>query len=109
MGDYLALADFIISRAGSNAIFEFLALKKLMLLIPLPKEESRGDQLLNAKYFEEHGFAEVLQQKDLTLENLNRKLNSLKENKIKIINKISKSNQQNGTKLIVNEILKYFK
>lgn len=109
MGDYLALADYIISRAGSNAIFEFLALKKLMLLIPLPKEESRGDQLLNAKYFEEQGFAEVLQQKDLTITNLNKKLDSLKANKSKIFNTMSKSNKQNGTKIIVSELLSYLK
>ncbi|MFP3441098.1 glycosyltransferase, partial [Pantoea sp. SIMBA_133] len=32
--DLLAMADLIVSRAGSNSIFEFLALKKPMLLIP---------------------------------------------------------------------------
>ena len=109
MGDYLALADYIISRAGSNAIFEFLALKKLMLLIPLPKEESRGDQILNAQYFKDHGYAEVLQQKDLSIDNIILKLNTLRDNKNSIIYNISKANQQNGTKQIVNELLTYLK
>ncbi len=33
--DLLHASDFIVSRAGSNSIYEFLALKKPMLLIPL--------------------------------------------------------------------------
>ena len=47
----MALADLDISRAGSNFIFEFLALRKPMILIPLPKKSSRGDQIENAKAF----------------------------------------------------------
>lgn len=58
--DILALSDIVISRAGSNAIFEFLYYKKPMVLIPLPKSRSRGDQFDNAKSFERQGFAEVV-------------------------------------------------
>jgi UDP-N-acetylglucosamine--N-acetylmuramyl-(pentapeptide) pyrophosphoryl-undecaprenol N-acetylglucosamine transferase len=36
--DVLAMSDIVVSRAGSNSIFEFLSLKKPMLLIPLTKE-----------------------------------------------------------------------
>ena len=39
--DILAATDFI-SRAGSNAIFEFLTMQKPMVLIPLSKFASRG-------------------------------------------------------------------
>jgi UDP-N-acetylglucosamine--N-acetylmuramyl-(pentapeptide) pyrophosphoryl-undecaprenol N-acetylglucosamine transferase len=56
----MALADVVISRAGSNAIFELHSLQKPMLLIPLPTGSSRGEQMLNAKSFEKHGFAKVL-------------------------------------------------
>ena len=45
----LACADFVLSRAGSNALCEFQALKKPMLLVPYPKGASRGDQILNAE------------------------------------------------------------
>ena len=63
----LNACDICVSRAGSNTIFELLALKKPCLLIPLPKNESRGDQILNANYFFERNLVSVLYQ-----ENLNR-------------------------------------
>lgn len=34
--DFIASAEVVISRAGSNSIFELLSLKKPMILIPLP-------------------------------------------------------------------------
>ena len=63
--DLYAIADLMISRAGSNSIFEFLALKKPMLLIPLSKDASRGDQILNARSFQSMGYGEVLYEEDL--------------------------------------------
>lgn len=62
----MSLADLVISRAGSNFIFEFLSLKKPMILIPLPQGASRGDQIENAKIFQEQGFAETILEEDLT-------------------------------------------
>ncbi len=62
MFDVLAAADLVISRAGANAVYELLALKKLSLLIPLSKKASRGDQLDNAQFAEERGYAKVLQE-----------------------------------------------
>ena len=47
--DLFALADIVISRAGANAICELLALRKPNILIPLPANASRGDQILNAR------------------------------------------------------------
>ena len=58
-----ALASVVVSRAGANAIFEFLALKKPMLLVPLV-QGSRGDQVHNARSFVESGFAKLLLEKD---------------------------------------------
>lgn len=58
MKDALAMADTIVSRAGSNAIFEFLYYKKPMLLVPYVRG-SRGDQLQNAAIFKNADFAEV--------------------------------------------------
>jgi UDP-N-acetylglucosamine--N-acetylmuramyl-(pentapeptide) pyrophosphoryl-undecaprenol N-acetylglucosamine transferase len=65
LADLLATSDMVISRAGSNAIFEFLALNKPMLLIPLSKKASRGDQILNARSFQAAGYAEVLEEEDM--------------------------------------------
>ncbi|QDH20493.1 undecaprenyldiphospho-muramoylpentapeptide beta-N-acetylglucosaminyltransferase [Saccharibacillus brassicae] len=58
--DVLAAADLVFSRAGSNAIFEFLSLGKPMLLCPLGRSQSRGDQILNADSFVRAGYAESL-------------------------------------------------
>ena len=54
-GDVLAAADLVISRAGANALYELLALKKLHVLIPLGLGASRGDQIQNAALFEKEG------------------------------------------------------
>lgn len=87
----LQCADFVISRAGSNSIYEFLALKKPMLLIPLSAAKSRGDQILNAKIFEKQGFALVLQEEQLTRESLLKSINSLVEKEREIIQTILKA------------------
>ncbi|MCL2527702.1 MAG: undecaprenyldiphospho-muramoylpentapeptide beta-N-acetylglucosaminyltransferase, partial [Defluviitaleaceae bacterium] len=55
--DLYALADIVVSRAGANTLFELLAMKKPNLLIPLPLESSRGDQILNAESFVLQGFS----------------------------------------------------
>ena len=74
------LADLVVTRGGSNTIFELLAMKKLHLIIPLGKEASRGDQLENAAYFERKGYARQLQEHDLSWETLNDELEQLVEN-----------------------------
>jgi len=60
-----AMTDYVVSRAGANAIFEFLSLKIPMLLIPLSLAASRGDQIDNAKSFEKQNFARVLDEENL--------------------------------------------
>lgn len=65
MPDVLAAADLVLSRAGSNAIFEFLALQKPNLLVPLSLKASRGDQILNAKAFAAEGFSRVLAEEEI--------------------------------------------
>ncbi|RLL44965.1 undecaprenyldiphospho-muramoylpentapeptide beta-N-acetylglucosaminyltransferase [Oceanobacillus piezotolerans] len=77
--DLFAVTDYVLSRAGSNAIFEFLALHIPMLLIPLSAEASRGDQIVNAKSFAEKNYARVLQEESLTNEKLMEELLKLKE------------------------------
>ncbi|WP_217586074.1 undecaprenyldiphospho-muramoylpentapeptide beta-N-acetylglucosaminyltransferase [Lentibacillus saliphilus] len=64
--DILAASDFVVSRAGANAIFEFLALRIPMLLIPLSRQASRGDQIINARSFLDKKYARVLEEEELT-------------------------------------------
>ena len=64
-GDIIAAADLVISRAGANALYEWLALGKPHLLVPLPLTASRGDQIENAAYAEARGWSAVLPEHDL--------------------------------------------
>ncbi|HET7627212.1 MAG TPA: undecaprenyldiphospho-muramoylpentapeptide beta-N-acetylglucosaminyltransferase [Bacillales bacterium] len=91
--DLLALADFIVSRAGANAIFEFLSLRKPMLLIPLPAASSRGDQILNARSFEKAGFCEVLPEEHLTSETFVTKVNEVYEHRAYYLKNMDRSDR----------------
>ena len=74
----LAAADFILSRAGATAICEFQALKKPMLLVPLPLGASRGDQIENADSLARRGLARVLPQEAMTPDSLAKALEELR-------------------------------
>ena len=69
-GDVIAAADLVISRAGANALHEWLALGKPHLLVPLPRSASRGDQIENAAYAESRGWSMVLAEDELNRETL---------------------------------------
>ncbi len=101
-----SLADFVVSRAGSNAINELLYLKKPMLLVPLPVKASRGDQIQNANYFASLNIAKVVYQENLTPQTLLENLFDLQKNKNLYLNNMSSLNLQNGNKNITNQILK---
>lgn len=60
--DLFAAASLVISRAGANSICELLALRKPNILIPLSRNASRGDQILNARSFEKQGFSYVMEE-----------------------------------------------
>lgn len=99
-----ALSDVIVSRAGSNSINEFLALKKPSLLIPLPKRVSRGDQILNAASFVKMGFSKALAEEDMTEPLLVREINDLFKNRGKYIANMEKSKLNNGVNAVIKLI-----
>ena len=99
-----ACADIIVSRAGSNSISEFLALKKPCLLIPLNARASRGDQILNAKSFEKQGFSMVLDEDIMTEENLLNSIKELYENRDKYITAMKNTNSSDGIKNVIKVI-----
>ena len=99
-----AAADIIISRAGSNSISEFLALKKPSLLIPLSAKASRGDQILNAKSFEKQGFSMVLQEEDMNEKSLLDAVNKLYGEREKYIANMNESHLSNGTEQVLKVI-----
>ena len=60
MSDVISAADIVLSRAGANSIWECSVLGKPMVLVPLCGSGTRGDQVDNARFFEERGAAIVL-------------------------------------------------
>ena len=101
--DVFAMADLVISRAGANAICELLALRKPNILIPL-QAGSRGDQVLNARSFEEQGFSIVLREDYLDCDILTEKIYELYRDRQNFIDKMNKSNQLNSIPTIMNLI-----
>jgi UDP-N-acetylglucosamine--N-acetylmuramyl-(pentapeptide) pyrophosphoryl-undecaprenol N-acetylglucosamine transferase len=104
MPDLFAAADIVLSRAGANAVFEFLALKKPALLIPLPLSASRGDQILNAKFFEKKGYAAVLEQEILTGDLLVESLQNLYKNRKHYIEAMNTAKAASGTENVLEAI-----
>lgn len=103
--DLFALADIVISRAGANAICELLALRKPNILIPLPANASRGDQILNARSFDRQGFSIVLEEESLTDEILLDTVNRLYENRDTYTKAMSDSGMQNSIETIIDLIV----
>lgn len=105
VGDFLDAADVVLSRAGSGAINEFLALEKPMLLIPLSKKCSRGDQIENAKFFKKEGYCEMMEEEDFDSSIFISKLKNLIENS-KNYQKNMKKNAIFDTNKQIVEIIK---
>ncbi|MBR1443751.1 MAG: undecaprenyldiphospho-muramoylpentapeptide beta-N-acetylglucosaminyltransferase [Firmicutes bacterium] len=105
--DIIAAADIIVSRAGANSIFEFLALKKPTLLIPLPLSASRGDQILNAASFEKQGFSKVLAEENITDKTFISAVSSLYTDREKYISAMKKEASLDSVKVITDLIRSY--
>ena len=102
--DFFAAADIVISRAGANAICELLALKKPNLLIPLPANASRGDQILNADSFRKQGFSMVLTEENMTDGTLLSAVDELWNDRQQYIDAMSASPLHNGVGVIIDLI-----
>ena len=102
--DLFALADIIVSRAGANAICEFLALQKPNLLVPLSAAASRGDQILNARSFERQGFSIVIEEEELTDELFLESIKKLYTDRDAYISAMKTSSMQDSIKTIIGLI-----
>ena len=104
MPDALAVADIVLSRAGSNTLSELLALHKPMLLVPYPLGASRGDQIENAKSYQKQGLARVLFQEDMTPETLRDGLLSLLEERQTLLKTLEDYPVKDGTDAVLGLI-----
>jgi UDP-N-acetylglucosamine--N-acetylmuramyl-(pentapeptide) pyrophosphoryl-undecaprenol N-acetylglucosamine transferase len=100
-------ADFFISRAGANTIFELLYLNKPNILIPLSKKVSRGDQILNAISFKKQGFSIIIEEESLDYQLLKKDLEELQLKECYYVNNMKKSAVSNGIENVINVIQKY--
>ena len=80
-GDLLAAADLVVSRAGATMLAELLALHIPSLLVPLPRQASRGEQIDNAAYARSQGYARVLREEDLTATEFAAEVREMLENR----------------------------
>ena len=104
MGLAYACADFAISRCGSNAANELIALKIPTLFIPLQNKRTRGDQVKNAELFRDAGLCRVLYESELTPSSLEKNIEELLKDK-NLKTALEKSAVSCGNDKIVREIM----
>lgn len=107
MNALFSITSVCVSRAGSNSIFELLNKKIPTVLIPLPKGNSRGDQVDNAEYFQKLGLVYVLHQNVLTPSSLNFAVNSAYLNSDNLKKALKKHPVENANEKIVSILLSY--
>ena len=92
MPNVVSAADIILSRAGANSICEAAVLLKPMVLVPLCGNGTRGDQVDNAKFFQEQGAAEMLLGEEADNDHLQKALDNmiLQENRKKYADNLKK-------------------
>lgn len=100
----LATADYVISRAGSNSIYELLILHKPHILIPLNNQATRGDQVENAEYFRQQNISTVLYEHEIDAHTLLFALSELDERREEIDLRINNLGISNAVDKIVELI-----
>ncbi len=103
-GDIIAAADIVLSRAGANALYEWLVLGKPHLLVPLSRAASRGDQIENAAYAESRGWSLVLAENELNSETLVAGVAKLAALSGEFRHRMQEFRVRDSTSLIVDEL-----
>lgn len=99
MGDVYTISDYVVSRGGANTLSELSCLGKKCIVVPLPKGNSRGDQLDNALSYQKRGFVEILPQDNLYVETLLDKIEGIRNKKVPISD-VSEINKNIVSKII---------
>lgn len=98
------IADFVVGRSGAGVTAECFFKQLPMILIPLENKSSRGDQVLNAQYYEKLGVAKIIKERDLSPKILSVEIKNFAKNlNIKKI-KYKNLNQTNGKYKILKMI-----
>ncbi len=104
MGVLYKGSDLVIARAGAGTVSEILLFGKPAIFVPYPYAAS-NHQFFNVKWLKDLSLAEVFQEKELSLEKINK---TVKEflNRNDISDKIKKYAIYNAEEIILNEIEK---
>lgn len=78
---YIRSASIIVSRSGAHTVYELMLLKKKAVLIPI-SWVSHNEQYLNAKLAEEQIGSVILEEKDLSPDNLYQAIMNLVKNPV---------------------------
>ena len=104
---YVTLGLFAVVLLSWLLNLLLLALKKPMLLIPYPKEASRGDQILNARSFEQRGLAHVLMQEDMTPDTLLTAVVDTYKDRGRLIDAMERESSSDGVANVMHLIHQY--
>lgn len=103
------ITDVCISRGGANSLFELLNAQIPSVIIPLPKGESRGDQVLNANYFEKRGQILLLPQDNLTPSSLSIFVNAAYSDRFNLKRAIKEKPINDKSREIANLLFDYIR
>ncbi len=106
LADLFACSELVVSRAGSNSLYELLRLQKPHIVIPLSRRASRGDQIVNANYFAQRGLTNVLYEEDLTQETLLQSILKAYANKNEQQQRLASYILPESNKLIYEELIR---
>ena len=105
--NYYNIANFVVGRSGAGVTAECFFKNLPMLLIPLENGASRGDQILNAKYYVKQGVAKIIKEEELTPKRLLNEIIDFSKNIQKYTNNYKNTIKINGNKKIIELIKKY--
>ncbi len=110
IANIIQMSDLVVSRAGATIIFELASLAKPVILIPLGKKVSRGDQEDNCKIIQRLRAAIIINNEELSPNKLQQELYKLINNPDKlneISTHIKSIAQKNSSEIIYNHINQY--
>ena len=103
-------ASLSISRAGAGTLNELLKFNVNSLLIPLGTNASRGEQMLNAKYFQKKGYVNILEDRENssifidTVFNLINNRDEIHNRSVKMMSEVNKDTNNQICDVILSQM-----
>ncbi len=102
--ELMASSMIVVTRAGASTLFEIMGVQSVPIIIP-SINVTENHQYFNAKYFTDQKMGELLEEKDLSLENFLEKLKLIENNYYEYLKNIKTSNLINSTNDMIKEVL----